>query len=152
MWAPQFNFLHMVSIDYGLLLISIGRGLLFSKVNQTWFTVHPVVSVVFVSPLPCPLFTTLVLLPTDAHLLLVSGAVAVPPNPSTICCLPGPPFTGCPSSLPFAFLIVDLLASPTPREADAAPTGVCEVKANPWADYPLFPTSEIISPAYWLPP
>ncbi|GMN24929.1 hypothetical protein TIFTF001_045900 [Ficus carica] len=34
MWAPQFNFLHMVSIDYGLLLISIGRGLLFSKVQS----------------------------------------------------------------------------------------------------------------------
>ncbi|GMN43242.1 hypothetical protein TIFTF001_012452 [Ficus carica] len=55
----------------------------------------------------------------------------VPPNPSTICCLPGPPFTGPPSFLPFAYLIVDLLASPTPHEVDAAPIGVCEAKANP---------------------
>ncbi|GMN30865.1 hypothetical protein TIFTF001_003002 [Ficus carica] len=69
----------------------------------------------------------------------------MPPNPSIICCLPGPPFTGRPSSLPFAY-IVDLLASSTPREADAAPVGVCEAKANPWADYPLFLSSEIISP------
>ncbi|GMN40679.1 hypothetical protein TIFTF001_009911 [Ficus carica] len=70
----------------------------------------------------------------------------VPLNPSTICYFPGPPFTVPHSSIPFAYLIVDLLASPTPHEADTAPTGVCKAKANKRADNPLFPSSEIISP------
>ncbi|GMN75092.1 hypothetical protein TIFTF001_052547, partial [Ficus carica] len=112
--------------------------------NQTWFTVHPVSLVIlshpclfYCSPISCS--ST----PAPICCLLVA-LLPVPPNPSTICCLPGPPFTGHPSSLPFAY-IVDLLASPTSREADAALVGVCEAKANPWADYLLFLSSEIIS-------
>ncbi|GMN35298.1 hypothetical protein TIFTF001_005210 [Ficus carica] len=45
-------------------------------VNQTWFNVHPVASV---SPVPCPLFTNLVFLPTGAH-LLAGLASHSPPN------------------------------------------------------------------------
>ncbi|GMN60651.1 hypothetical protein TIFTF001_029737 [Ficus carica] len=115
-------------------------------VNQTWFTVHPVASVVFVSPVPCQLFTTLVLLPTGAHLLLVSGAVACASQPLDHLLLTRTSIYWLSFLSPFTYLIVDLLASPTPREADAAQTGVCEVKVNPWADYPLFSSSGIISP------
>ncbi|GMN35538.1 hypothetical protein TIFTF001_005359 [Ficus carica] len=44
--------------------------------------------------------------------MLSVALLPVPPNPSTICCL----------------------------AEDAAPVGVCEPKANPWADYLLFRT------------
>ncbi|GMN74715.1 hypothetical protein TIFTF001_055040 [Ficus carica] len=97
--------------------------------------------------MPGLLFTNLVFFPTGAHVLLSVALLPVPPNPLTICYLAGALFTVRPSSLPFAY-IVDLWASPTPREADAAPVGVCEPKANPWADNPLFSSSEIISPTH----
>ena len=84
-------------------------------VNQTWFTVHRIVS--------HGLWLTSAL-PTVHHprvpphrLAFCSLSVALwlmPPNPSTICCLPGAPSTSPPSSLPFAYLILDILASPTP--------------------------------------
>ncbi|GMN63069.1 hypothetical protein TIFTF001_032152 [Ficus carica] len=99
------------------------------------------------SPVPGLLFTNLVFLPIGAHVLLSVALLPVPPNPSTICCLAGAPFTVRPSFLPFAY-IVDLLASPTPREEDATPVGVCEPKANPWADNPLVSSLEIISPTH----
>ncbi|GMN73245.1 hypothetical protein TIFTF001_053001 [Ficus carica] len=87
-----------------------------------------------------PLCPNLVFLHSGAHVL--SGSVGCAPIPSSICCVAGALVTGPPSSLPFAY-IVDLLPSPTPRQADAAPSEVWEMTANLWADYPLFPSSEI---------
>ncbi|GMN47702.1 hypothetical protein TIFTF001_016896 [Ficus carica] len=75
----------------------------------------------------------------------VSGSVGCSPIPSNIYYVAVAPFTGPSSSFPFAH-IVDVLPSPSPLQADAASGEVWEMKANRWADYPVFPSSEISSP------
>ncbi|GMN61139.1 hypothetical protein TIFTF001_030221 [Ficus carica] len=77
-------------------------------VNPTWVTMHLFSPVLLAHPCLAPAPESRLLShrrPCDA----VSGSVACAPIPSSICCLAVAPFTGPPSSLPFAY-IVDLLS------------------------------------------
>ncbi|GMN30386.1 hypothetical protein TIFTF001_049618 [Ficus carica] len=109
--------------------------------NPTWFTVHRISPVLLSHPCLAPVPESR-LPPLRRPCAAVSGSVGCAPIPSSICCVAGALVTGPPSSLPFDY-IVDLLPSPIPRQADAAPSEVWETTANLWADYPLFPSSEI---------